>query len=260
MRAHSIILAVLLLFICYERSAAQLNRFSFTIDGMEVHQSYSVVGYMQNYYEDTTFIHGLFKLSGPGPTLERRGDTLRFINDVWYYYNVLFNSDRTELLYFSYVRDNGPSYSEGMSLRNAAITKTDSSFEINLDSAGLVNARFGYSQMTKSNSSGGTTHTWWTTSTGKFTSTATFHMSIKMDPTLSVTPHDPISFEVYPNPAQNLITVFGLELGRATLYSMHGDVVLIADLGKTREIDISDLRAGIYILRVGPNTRKIIVQ
>ena len=70
-------------------------------------------------------------------------------------------------------------------------------------------------------------------------------------------------FNVYPNPAQEMITV---ELGIAEdqelcIYDMLGKIVVEKTLvwGKN-SIDVSELQPGIYLLKAGSSSKKIIVE
>lgn len=66
------------------------------------------------------------------------------------------------------------------------------------------------------------------------------------------------SFVVYPNPANNCISVEGVEFEEAALYNTMGQLVLTS---KESKIDVSGLASGLYLLKLdGTSTRNIIIQ
>ncbi|MBK9736335.1 MAG: CotH kinase family protein [Saprospiraceae bacterium] len=66
------------------------------------------------------------------------------------------------------------------------------------------------------------------------------------------------SFTVHPNPASNYIVVNG-PIAPIELYNLQSKLVMIATQPKTNTIDISNLPNGMYIIKCGPATKKLII-
>lgn len=65
-------------------------------------------------------------------------------------------------------------------------------------------------------------------------------------------------YNIYPNPADNYITIEGVEFQEAVLYNSMGQVVVASDNNK---IDVSCLESGLYLLKLDNNiTRKVIIK
>lgn len=67
--------------------------------------------------------------------------------------------------------------------------------------------------------------------------------------TASLQKQELISFQAYPNPANDKLTITSEKKAVFTLLDMTGKVLQSFDVNKQREISIADLAAGIYLLR-----------
>lgn len=66
-------------------------------------------------------------------------------------------------------------------------------------------------------------------------------------------------FMVYPNPAKDVLRISGIaENQEVTIYSINGDVMMKLIASEGCEINISDLRTGLYIIGVGNEFSKFI--
>jgi len=67
------------------------------------------------------------------------------------------------------------------------------------------------------------------------------------------------SFEVFPNPAKNLLTINSIEEGTFNLLDIKGKLVLTGfTTDKQATIDLSELASGTYLLRLGSRTERVI--
>lgn len=66
-------------------------------------------------------------------------------------------------------------------------------------------------------------------------------------------------FVVYPNPAKDVLRISGIaENQEVTIYTINGDVMMKLIASEGCEINISDLRTGLYIIGVGNEFSKFI--
>jgi hypothetical protein len=66
---------------------------------------------------------------------------------------------------------------------------------------------------------------------------------------------------IYPNPTNDIIKIEGLTKNENTiikLYDLQGKLILSRELKEKGSIDISDLNNGVYVIRIGEMTHKII--
>lgn len=71
-----------------------------------------------------------------------------------------------------------------------------------------------------------------------------------------------LQLQVFPNPSTDIITVKGLnkdQLATLTIMDLHGKKVFEKEVQEEARIDVSSLKAGIYVLRVGASVVKIVV-
>lgn len=59
-----------------------------------------------------------------------------------------------------------------------------------------------------------------------------------------------LSFKAYPNPVENIFTLSGINLETAQIYTTTGKLVRTITLNTINTIDVSDLKDGVYILKV----------
>ena len=66
-------------------------------------------------------------------------------------------------------------------------------------------------------------------------------------------------FVIYPNPAKDVLRISGIaENQEVTIYTINGDVMMKLIASEGCEINISDLRTGLYIIGVGNEFSKFI--
>ncbi len=66
---------------------------------------------------------------------------------------------------------------------------------------------------------------------------------------------------IYPNPTNNKINIDGLlnyENKLVSIYNVQGELILTIDLNKTKEINISELKNGVYILKIDDFIKRIV--
>ncbi|MFB9057947.1 T9SS type A sorting domain-containing protein [Mariniflexile ostreae] len=86
------------------------------------------------------------------------------------------------------------------------------------------------------------------------------------DATLSVTSFLASKLSVYPNPANDYITILSadVKISSAEIFSLLGQKVLSQNMSKNNRIDVSHLSKGIYMLKIssdaGSLTKKIIIE
>jgi hypothetical protein len=64
-----------------------------------------------------------------------------------------------------------------------------------------------------------------------------------------------LEFSLYPNPVTSILTLSGVELEKAEIYSVNGKLVRTISLNAINNIDVSDLEKGAYILKVTSNNK-----
>ena len=83
------------------------------------------------------------------------------------------------------------------------------------------------------------------------------------DPNASVAEEELVSYQVYPNPAQDMIHITGTnnEKLECFLFTIAGQLVRQdSNFGQSTSIDVSDLESGIYILKINDQSRKVILK
>ena len=81
------------------------------------------------------------------------------------------------------------------------------------------------------------------------------------DPNASVAEEELVSYHVYPNPSKNIIHITSPSVTQMTcvLYSLSGQRILEKDASTNSiSIDISELKAGMYILKINNQITKIV--
>ena len=81
------------------------------------------------------------------------------------------------------------------------------------------------------------------------------------DPNASVAEEELVSYQVYPNPSKNIIHITSPSVTQMTcvLYSLSGQRILEKDASTNSiSIDISELKAGMYILKINNQITKIV--
>jgi hypothetical protein len=81
------------------------------------------------------------------------------------------------------------------------------------------------------------------------------------DPNASVVEEELISFHVYPNPSKDILHITSPSVTQMTcvLYSLSGQRILEKDAStNSTSIDISELKAGMYILKINNQIKKIV--
>jgi hypothetical protein len=143
---------------------------------------------------------------------------------------------------------------------SAACVSTTSTIEADMDSAQLAQTTFRYKDYYHYNESGG--RHWFEddTANGKLLTTTrikiTFFKSLPAD----VDEDDPVQqLSWHPNPASKRVT-FRSELSAdVTVYDLHGRTVLSVRATED-DLDVSVLDPGIYLLRSGHLTQKLVIQ
>ena len=66
---------------------------------------------------------------------------------------------------------------------------------------------------------------------------------------------------IYPKPATGNITVSGAQGETVSIYTITGALIKqVQDISTVQNIDISELNSGLYIVRVGSITQKLVVE
>ncbi|MEM9052658.1 MAG: fasciclin domain-containing protein, partial [Bacteroidota bacterium] len=78
--------------------------------------------------------------------------------------------------------------------------------------------------------------------------------SVLVPATLSSDDLETVNIDVFPNPAVDFLRIENFESGNYSIYSITGAVVKQGLINGTREINLSDLNEGVYILNVRNNT------
>ena len=90
--------------------------------------------------------------------------------------------------------------------------------------------------------------------------------SLELTQPLSVTPETTVSFDVYPNPAINVVNVTSNFNGNQTveIFDITGKTVLVSTLNNGADINVSELTKGAYFVKVSQNgnsaTKKLIIK
>src|SRR5690606_32633394 len=83
------------------------------------------------------------------------------------------------------------------------------------------------------------------------------NVTISVDPPLSLSKESLNNFIVYPNPTSGVVYIEGNKSqDEYIVYSVIGEKILTAK--NTNEIDLSHLPKGVYYLKIGNSTRKIV--
>ena len=64
-----------------------------------------------------------------------------------------------------------------------------------------------------------------------------------------------LDFSIYPNPVNSIVTISGLNLEKAEIYSVNGKLIKKVSLSVLSTINVTDLEKGIYIIKVITNTK-----
>jgi len=72
---------------------------------------------------------------------------------------------------------------------------------------------------------------------------------------LSIDENNQIKFNVFPNPTNENIRVSGVNNGYTEIFSIDGKLVMTGNLVNNQTIDVSDLKNGIYFLKITANNR-----
>ncbi len=62
-----------------------------------------------------------------------------------------------------------------------------------------------------------------------------------------------IDFQIFPNPASDIITISGGDTGKLTVYSVSGKEIMQTDFKPGDEVNVSGLSAGIYVCKIQSN-------
>jgi predicted extracellular nuclease len=64
-----------------------------------------------------------------------------------------------------------------------------------------------------------------------------------------------LDFSIYPNPVNSVVTISGLNLEKAEIYSVNGKLIKKVPLSVLNTIDVTDLENGIYVIKVIANNK-----
>ena len=77
--------------------------------------------------------------------------------------------------------------------------------------------------------------------------------------TVSITENNEIAFVLYPNPAENIVTIESVKDAEIKIYSVNGQLVSQQNIAEgINNIDISELNAGLYFINVNGTMVKIV--
>ncbi len=79
--------------------------------------------------------------------------------------------------------------------------------------------------------------------------------------TTSIEEYENIDLEIYPNPTHNIVNITGLssiESSIVNIYDVQGKLILSKEIKQQGTIDISELNKGIYIVKIGEFTHRIV--
>lgn len=263
MKAITNFLFVILLLPTVGSAQPAIDTLRYWLPEMEVLSTYTSSGYMNYHHEETTYVQkGWGSVAIPAGEAAMLGDTLRLKFGVSHTWWIKFNADTTKAVFVSFNYQTGAEDYEGFSFVDAPLTITETGYEILLDSADLVASKFHYGTQSIGHRSGGTTITSRISSTGKFSSASTFKLSIKKKLPAAVGSIEEIALLIYPNPAHHLLTVSLPDVVErpVTIYDLLGRAVLTGLMRGSEELDVSQLRPGVYMLSAGGEMRKIIIE
>lgn len=84
---------------------------------------------------------------------------------------------------------------------------------------------------------------------------------VSVQVTVSIDENNEVAFVVYPNPAENYVMIESVKEAEVTIYSINGQMVSSQTICEgTNTIDVSNLNAGIYFMKVNESMIKIIVK
>ena len=79
-------------------------------------------------------------------------------------------------------------------------------------------------------------------------------LDIVISPVVSIVENG-LEFGIFPNPATSVMTLTGVNLEKAEIYSINGKLVSTISLNSINNIDVSNLEKGAYILKVTSNNK-----
>ena len=83
--------------------------------------------------------------------------------------------------------------------------------------------------------------------------------SVTVNVTLSVNENNEVVFMMYPNPAENNITIESVKDAEVKIYSVNGQMLSQRNISEgVNTIDISNLNAGMYFVSVNGTMVKIV--
>ena len=84
---------------------------------------------------------------------------------------------------------------------------------------------------------------------------------VSVQVTVSIDENNEVAFVVYPNPAENYVMIESIKEAEVSIYSINGQMVSSQTINEgTNTIDVSNLNAGIYFMKVNESMIKIIVK
>lgn len=82
---------------------------------------------------------------------------------------------------------------------------------------------------------------------------------VTVEITVSITENNEIAFVLYPNPAENIVTIESVKDAEIKIYSVNGQLVSQQNIAEgINNIDISELNAGLYFINVNGTMVKIV--
>jgi hypothetical protein len=82
---------------------------------------------------------------------------------------------------------------------------------------------------------------------------------VEVDTTLSINENEFYHFQIYPNPAQNTISIKNKKPVSVSIYSLSGALLFSKSIRKDEEIDISGLSNGVYMVAVENKRQRLVV-
>lgn len=181
------------------------------------------------------------------------GDTLIAVSGSGTRFKLVCNADTTLL---SASIDLGNTQ---ISLIDAPLSLTTSTFQVELDTPEIWPVKISYYRYHSSHS-GSSTYTETELSSGLSAKTR-LRLIFYTASTSSVGKHIPPTIVIYPNPANDLVIVRVPVYGDAvTIYDLLGRVVMLANIYDEAQVDISSLKPGVYVLRCGHESRKLVIE
>lgn len=84
---------------------------------------------------------------------------------------------------------------------------------------------------------------------------------VSVQVTVSIDENNEVAFVVYPNPAENYVMIESVKEAEVSIYSINGQMVSSQTISEgTNTIDVSNLNAGMYFMKVNESMIKIIVK